>query len=148
VRSQVLVLGGVLALLAACRPPIPQPDPEDVQAARKAAIAFEIKMKREIVDRVERDEDPVAVYLAYADHVPGWARDISGEMKFDFGRTSLAVRNEASTPDAWEQRQMEGFNYLMDAGAQLGELETAEIVQEGDRKVFRWMRPIVMEEAC
>ncbi len=139
---------GALVLLAACSPRIPQPDVEDIAAARKAAIAFDVRMKLEITDRLDRNEDPVAIYLAYADHVPGWAKEISDSVKFEFSRTSLAPRNPAAGSDAWESSQMELFSYMVDAGKDPNELEAAEIRREGDADVFRWMRPVVMAEAC
>jgi hypothetical protein len=138
-----------LALIAAACEPKPElPDPKDVLAARQAALAFEIRMKREIIGRLERGEDPVAVYLAYADHVPEWGKEASDAAKFDFSRTALGVRNPANAPDDWERRQMETFNFLMDAGLDPSTFEAAEIVQEGDQKVFRWLRPAQMTEAC
>ncbi len=134
--------------VAACEPRPEQPSEADIQAARKAAVTFDIRMKREITDRLERGEDPVAVYLAYADNVPGWGLEISNAGKFDFSRTAITVRNPANAPDAWETRQMELFNLLADGGQDPEAFEVAEIVQEGNEKVFRWMRPTVMGEAC
>jgi hypothetical protein len=133
---------------AACEPRAEQPAEADIQAARKAAVSFDIRMKREITDRLERGEDPVAVYLAYADNVPGWGVEISNAGKIDFSRTAITVRNPANAPDAWEARQMELFNLLADGGQDPEAFEVAEIVQEGNEKVFRWMRPTVMGEAC
>lgn len=133
---------------AACEPRPEQPVETDIQAARKAAVTFDIRMKREIVDRLERGEDPVAVYLAYADNVPGWGLEISNAGKIDFSRTAITVRNPANAPDAWETRQMELFNFMADAGQDPEGFEVAEIVSEGNEKVFRWMRPTVMVEAC
>lgn len=143
-----------LALLAAglmgtaCAPRPEKPDPRDLSAARQAGLAFDIRLKREITARLERGEDPVAVYLAYADNVPGWGKEISDAAKFDFSRTALGVRNPANAPDDWERRKMEEFAFLMDAGVDPETLETTEIVQEGEEKVFRWMRPLQMGEAC
>lgn len=105
-------------------------------------------MRREIIARLEREEDPVAVYLAYADNAPGWGKEISDAAKLDFSRTALGVRNPANEPDAWERQQMETFSFYLDAGMDPQTFEIAEIVQEGDEKVFRWLRPIVMDEAC
>lgn len=142
---------GVLAvamLASACAPQPEKPDPKDISAARQAGLAFDIRMKREITARLERDEDPVAVYLAYADNAPGWGKEISDAAKFDFSRTALGVRDPANAPDDWERRKMEEFNFLMDAGVDPETLEAAEIVQEGDEKVFRWMRPLQMGETC
>jgi hypothetical protein len=138
-----------VALIAAgCAPRPEQPDPKDILAARQAALSFDLRMKREITTRLERGEDPVAVYLAYADNVPGWGKEISDQAKFDFSRTALGVRNPANEADDWERRKMEEFNFLMDAGLDPETLEATEIVQEGDAKVFRWMRPMQMTETC
>jgi len=134
--------------VAGCEPRPEQPAEADIQAARRAAVTFDLRMKREISDRLERGEDPVAVYLAYADDVPGWGLEISNAGKIDFSRTAITVRNPANAPDAWETRQMELFNLLADSGQDSEAFEVAEIVQEGNEKVFRWMRPTIMGEAC
>lgn len=139
----------LIALIAAgCEPKPEQPDPKDILAARQAALTFEMRMRREILDRLGRNEDPVAVYLAYADNVPGWGKEISDKAQFDFSRTALGPRNEANAPDDWERRQMELFDFLYDAGLDPSTFEAAEIVQEGKEKVFRWLRPTVMSEDC
>jgi Protein of unknown function (DUF3365) len=134
--------------MAGCEARPEQPDPKDLLAARQAAFAFEGRMRREIIDRIEREEDPVAVYLAYADHVPEWGKEVSDAAKLDFSRTALGVRNPANEPDAWEQRQMELFNFMADAGQDPETFEVGEVLQEGSEKVFRWLRPMVMSEAC
>lgn len=137
----------VLAL-AACEPRPERPTDADILAARQAALSFDVRLRREIVDRINREEDPVAVYLAYADNVPGWGKEISDAAKFAFSRTALGVRNPANAPDDWERRQMELFNLMADEGQDPETFEAAEIVQEGNAKVFRWLRPMVMGEAC
>lgn len=143
----IAAVSGALAL-ACCAPQPERPDPVDLQEARRAALTFDVRMGREIIDRLEHKEDPVAVYLAYADHVPLWGKEISDSMKFEFSRTSLGPRNPSSAPDQWETDQMERFNFYVDAGYDVAALETTEIREEGDARVFRWMRPIVMTEPC
>lgn len=138
----------LLALLAACAPKTEQPDAADIQLARRAAVAFEQQLRREITTRLERDEDPVAVYMSYADHAPGWAREISNRFEADFNRTALGVRNPANAPDEWERLQLETFNFLMDSGLDPDTFEISEIVQEGDETVFRWLQPVRMQDTC
>ncbi|MDP3495905.1 MAG: DUF3365 domain-containing protein [Hyphomonadaceae bacterium] len=133
---------------AACEPRAERPAEADILAARQAALSFDQRLRREIIDRIVREEDPVAVYLAYADNVPGWGTEISNAARLDFSRTALGVRNPASAPDDWERRQMELFNFLADSGQDPESFEAAEIVQEGKETVFRWLRPVVMGEAC
>ena len=135
-------------LLAACAPKAEQPAASDIQLARQAALAFEQQLRREITTRLERDEDPVAIYMSYADHAPDWAREISNMLEVDFSRTSLGVRNPANAPDDWERRQLETFAFLMDSGLDPDTFEMGEIVQEGEQTVFRWMQPVRMMDTC
>jgi hypothetical protein len=146
-RLAWLIVAG-LAMASACQPKFEKPNPDDLKQARQAAINFDVKLKREIMDRLARDEDPVAVYLAYADHVLDWSKEVSDTNKFDFSRTSLAPRNPASSPDDWEKRQLDEFNYMADTGLDPATFESSEIVMQGDTKIFRWMRPIAMTEEC
>lgn len=135
-------------MLTACAPMPEQPAPADIQAARQAAVAFDQQLRREITARLERNEDPVAVYMSYADHAPGWGREISNRFGLDFSRTALGVRNPANAPDAWESEQLAAFSFLMDSGLDPDTFENAEIVQEGEETVFRWIQPVRMMDTC
>jgi len=135
-------------LVGGCAPRPEQPDADNIGAARQAALTFEQRMSREIIARLQRDEDPVAVWLAYADHVPDWGREISNETEVEFSRTGLGVRNPANAPDDWERQQMEQMSFMLDTGIDVEALAVAAIRQEGEEKVFRWMRPILMTEEC
>lgn len=141
-----LVLIGLVA--TSCAPAIEQPTAASLLAARQAALEFEQRMSREIVSRLERGEDPVAVWLAYADQVPGWGRQISNLIEAEVSRTALGVRNRANAPDDWERQQMEQMSFMLDAGIDPETLDVAVIRQEGEEKVLRWMRPILMAEDC
>ncbi len=148
-RSSRRLMGwAAFVLLAACAPEAPAPDPEDINAARQAALAFDVRMRLDILDRLERAEDPVAVYLAYRDNVPGWAKEIGAKLGVDLSRTALRTRNPSNAADEWEVKQMELFEFSREAGLDPATMEVAEIVTEGKQKTFRWIRPIVMDEAC
>lgn len=105
-------------------------------------------MTSEIIGRLDRDEDPVAVWLAYADHVPDWGRQISNQVKAEVSRTALGVRNPANAPDDWERQQLEQMSFMLDAGVDPELLEVSAIRTEDGVRVFRWMRPVLMAEAC
>jgi hypothetical protein len=137
-----------LALVAACAPEPETPAPADIRAARSAAFDFDQRMARDIVARLDRGEDPVAVWLAYADHAPDWGRQISNAAEIDFSRTALGVRNPANAPDDWERRQMEQMSFMLDTGLDPETLEVSAIVLEDGLRVFRWMRPVLMGEPC
>jgi hypothetical protein len=74
-RGQRIAAVSCLMALACCSPQPEAPDPADLQQARQAAFAFDVRMRQDIIERLDRNEDPVAVYLAYADHVPLWAKE-------------------------------------------------------------------------
>lgn len=137
-----------LLALAACAPKPDLPAPDDLRAARQAALTFDQKMSREITARLDRAEDPVAVWLSYADNVPGWGKTLSDAAQMEFSRTALTTRNPSNAPDDWERQQMEQMSFLLDAGLDPDTMEITEILTEGDEKVFRWMRPLIASETC
>lgn len=169
-------------LAAACSPKPEKPDPADIRAARQAALMLEGQLRTQVLARLDRGDDPMAVYTAYRDTVreltldaarkaaaklglvaalPDPPRDPEApdtpaapsaasrpEAGFFFKRTADRVRNRANAADDWELRQLEGFQYWLDAGMDENTLDVSEVVTEGGRRWFRWMRPIVMSEAC
>jgi hypothetical protein len=147
-RPHALTIACIALLAAGCAPRPEQPSADSIRAARQAALQFDQRMTREIISRLQRDEDPVAVWLAYADHVPDWGREISNEVKVEFSRTALGVRNPANEPDDWERQQMEQMRFMLDTGIDPETMDVGEIREEGEEKVFRWMRPILMAEEC
>lgn len=68
---------------------------------------------------------------------------------FEIGRTALRIRNSENTADEWERQQLEAFVQKLAAGTDHKSLEVFDIqtTSEG-QKLFRYMRPIMMGEAC
>lgn len=136
------------ATLCGCTPAPETPDPDDLLVARQAAVGFDVRFRREIVDRLERDEDPVAVYMSYRDHVPTFAKEISDRLGIEFSRVSTRPRNPLNSADDWEREQFALFEFWRETGRDPTVMESAAIVEEDGRKLFRWMRPLVAEESC
>lgn len=147
-RRHGLTISCAVLLAGGCAPRIEQPSAESVRTARQAALQFDQRLAREIIARLQRDDDPVAVWLAYADHAPDWGREISNASMVEFSRTALGVRNPANAPDDWERQQLAQMSFMLDAGVDPETLEVTELRQEGEEQVFRWMRPILMTEDC
>jgi hypothetical protein len=143
-------LGCVLAitLAGACTPEPEIPDPGDLLVARQAALGFDMRLRMEMLDRIERDEDPVAVYMAYRDTVPGYAKDISERLGLEFSRVSMRPRNPLNAADDWEREQFAQFEYWRETGRDPTVMESAAIVEEEGRRLFRWMRPLSADEPC
>jgi hypothetical protein len=137
-----------MLLLVACTPKPPKPDPADLMAARQAALLLETGIRTQLLDRLDRDEDPAAVYTAYRDTVRTMTGDIAKKAGVDLKRVSERVRNPVNAADDWERKQLAVFQYWLDAGLDEHTLEISEIVTEGKIRVFRYMRPITMQETC
>jgi hypothetical protein len=137
-----------VAALAACTPQPEAPDAGDLLVARQAALGFDVRYRMEILDRLERDEDPVAVYMFYRDHVPGYAKEISDRLGLEFSRVSMRPRNPLNSADDWEREQFAQFEFWRETGRDPTVMESAAIVEEDGRKLFRWIRPLIADEAC
>jgi hypothetical protein len=144
-------LAATLALpifLSACTPKPPTPDPADLTAARQAVLLLDAGIRTQLLDRLDRNDDPAAVYTAYRDTVRAMTSDIAKKAGVDLKRVADRVRNPANAADDWERKQLAIFQYWLDAGLDEHTLEISEIVSEGKTKYFRWMRPIAMQETC
>ena len=137
-----------IAALGACTPEPETPEPGDLLVARQAALGFDARLRMEVLDRLERDEDPVAVYMSYRDHAPGYAKDISERLGLEFSRISMRPRNPLNSADDWEREQFAQFELWRETGRDPTVMESAAIVVEEDRKLFRWMRPLAADEPC
>jgi hypothetical protein len=136
------------ATFGGCTPEPETPDPGDLLVARQAALSFDVRYRMEILDRLERDEDPVAVYMSYRDHVPGYAKEISERLGLEFSRVSMRPRNPLNSADDWEREQFAQFEFWRETGRDPTTMESAAIVEEEGRRLFRWMRPLSADEAC
>lgn len=61
-------------------------------------------------------------------------------------RTSLKLRNLQDAPDKWEQQVLENFEKRVKQGENPAQMEQYEIVQTGDKKVFRYMKAIAIPQ--
>lgn len=145
-RTPVLAVFAAAAL-AACTPKPPQPAVEDIQAARRAALLLDVRFRTELLDRLDR-EPVVGVYLAYHDHAQQFVHEAQQTSGLVIRRIGLRVRNPANAPDDWEADKLEKFDFLVNAGYDINQLETAEIVTEGKTRWFRWIKPVGMNETC
>ena len=141
-----MALSGLV--LAACAGPPPEPDPQDIQQARRAATTLDGRLHREILERLERDPAE-AVQQLYPTRVPTLTDEVSEEFGVTLRRTAFRVRNRANIADDWEYEKLEALEFSIEAGLDPALLEFAEIVEDADgARTFRWIRPIMMTEEC
>jgi hypothetical protein len=60
----------------------------------------------------------------------------------------LKVRNDNNAPDDWEAMTLRQFEKRKAAGENLKTMEYAETVKEGDKLVYRYMKPIPTAGLC
>ncbi len=72
----------------------------------------------------------------------------SSSSGWNIARTSLKVRNESNAPDEWESMTLRQFEQRKAAGEQLKTIEYSETVREGDKLVYRYMKPIPTAGLC
>ncbi|TWX72063.1 DUF3365 domain-containing protein [Colwellia demingiae] len=72
----------------------------------------------------------------------------SSSSGWNIARTSLKVRNESNAPDEWESTTLRQFEKRKAAGEQLKTMEYSETVREGDKLVYRYMKPIPTAGLC
>jgi len=91
---------------------------------------------------------PVAAIEACNLRAPALAAEAARASGWQVGRTAQKVRNPANAPDAWEARVLQDFVARAQAGADPATLERAEIVSEGGRQRFRFMKAITTADMC
>tara|TARA_Y100000052_G_C2955125_1_gene89570 strand:- start:805 stop:1473 length:669 start_codon:yes stop_codon:yes gene_type:complete len=115
--------------------------------ARAAAMQLGQELKAELIAAMEAG-GPMAAISVCAEMAPAIASRISDETGMEVGRTSLKTRNSANAPDAWEVESMERFLTSSANGYSLTDIERFYALEEEGETVFRFMKPIVMQEMC
>ncbi len=120
----------------------------DLAKARGAIKGLAENLRPTLVNAMKAG-GPVAAIEACQGAAPGIAADQSTAHGVTVGRTALLVRNPANAPDAWERKVLESFAAKIEAGAAPDTVDFGEVVEEGGRKTFRYMKAIPMAaEPC
>jgi len=87
---------------------------------------------------------PVEAIKVCNESAPLIAGQISEKNNWKVGRTSLKLRNPANAPDAWEATVLKKFAERRAAGESPEKMAYFEVVEEGGKKNFRFMKAIGM----
>jgi hypothetical protein len=79
---------------------------------------------------------------------PQMAKNLSEQTGWAIRRVSLKNRNPKATPDAWERAVLEDFDRRAAAGEKPAGMEKGEIVVEGDKKFYRYMKALPTQDLC
>ncbi len=137
-RSLTILLPLIPLIAGAAMAPL-----EAIDQARRLAAAFETDF-HEQMDEALDGHGPAEVCRTRA---PAMAARLSIH-GWRVRRVSLTALNPAHRPDAWEREILQRFGQLMASGEEIGNLEIAEFVRQGDAQTFRYIRAIASHARC
>ncbi|MBK8598069.1 MAG: DUF3365 domain-containing protein [Holophagales bacterium] len=140
-----LALAALVALpLVAAEPPSPE---ALASQARSLAGNLMLSLQGELFAAM-KDGGPAKAVDVCRVRAPGIAAATATGTPWKIGRTALKVRNPQNAPDAWEAAKLEEFRKRLASGEELKAIEVFEVVQTGDRPIFRYMKAIGTASPC
>ena len=145
---RLVSLGMVCLMCLFCVPARAQQPAELLTQSREAATSLLQQLGAQLRSTLAESgpEGAVAVCKTIA---PELAGRLSREKGWKVSRVSLKTRNPLlGTPDAWEQKVLEGFDRKVAAGEKAETLEFGEVVNEPAARYYRYMKAIPVQPLC
>ncbi|MBL8564939.1 MAG: DUF3365 domain-containing protein [Hyphomicrobiaceae bacterium] len=118
------------------------PQTARITKAREAIKGLGEGLKEKLLGAM-KDGGPVAALDVCKVEAPKIAAERSAAAGLDVGRTALKIRNPANAPSETERKVLEEFAKQIASGADSAKLEHAAVVEEGGKKSFLYMKPIM-----
>ena len=115
--------------------------------ARKVAGAIPPKLLAVLGEEIAKVGPENAISVC-REKAPKMAAAASAETGWAIRRVSLKNRNPKAVPDAWERAALEDFDKRTVAGEKPATLEKGEVVQDGDKKMYRYMKALPTQDLC
>lgn len=138
-------LAGLAMLLAA--PAVAQ-DTARLQAEGASLIKEYGQTLTAVLKSAIESDGPVAAISVCHDAAPRIAADLGAKSGWTIRRTSLKARNPAAAPSSYERAVLEDFEARLAKGEDIATLASADMVEEGNGKVFHLMKAIPTGELC
>ena len=122
-------------------------EPAWVGEARKVAGSVPPKLVAVLTEEIGKS-GPEGAILVCRDKAPQLAKAASDETGWSVRRVSLRNRNPRAVPDGWERAALEDFDRRAASGESATTLEKAEIVTEGGKQSYRYMRALPTQSLC
>ena len=122
-------------------------DPAWLSDARKVATTVPPKLLQVLTDEIAKG-GPESAIDACKEKAPQMAKTASEQTGWGLRRVSLLNRNPKAVPDAWERAVLEDFDRRAAAGESAATLEKGEFVADGERKEYRYMRALPVQQIC
>ncbi|MDO9112585.1 MAG: DUF3365 domain-containing protein [Polaromonas sp.] len=115
--------------------------------ARKVAGSVPPQLLQVLSEEIAKGGPESAIGVC-REKAPQMARTASAQTGWAIRRVSLRQRNPKAVPDAWEQTALEDFDRRAAAGESPATLEKWEVVAQADRKEYRYMRALPVQQVC
>ena len=116
-----------------------------IAESRTVVKTFLAELKGRLVTAL-KEGGPTHAIPVCKEQAPVIAEKFSTEKGWRVARTSLKLRNPGNAPDVWEKKVLESFEIRKMSGEDPEKMEYAEVVQQGDAQVFRYMKAIPAAE--
>lgn len=115
--------------------------------ARKVATSIPPKLLSVLTDEIAKGGPEGAIDVC-REKAPKMAAAASAETGWAIRRVSLKNRNPKAAPDAWERGVLEDFDKRAANGEKPTSLEKDEVVADGDKKIYRYMKALPTQDLC
>ena len=140
-RYSALLLASLIA------PAFAADDAALLDEARKVASSVPPKLVKVLAEEMAKSGPEQAITIC-REKAPQMAAAASAETGWAIRRVSLKNRNPKAVPDAWERTALEDFDKRVAAGEKAGALEKGEVVADGDKKTYRYIKALPTQELC
>ncbi len=137
--KKTLAIG--LICLISTTPVIADDNTERVAKSKTVIKEFFGELKGQLVGALKSGGPDNAISVCNK-VAPEIAKKISAKHGLEIARTSLKTRNSNNKPDAWEEKVLKSFEARKAAGEDPQKIAYSEVVNEGGKKVFRFMKAI------
>ena len=135
-----------LALACAIAPAFADED-KMLTEARNVASSVPPKLLAVLQEDIQKG-GPEGAIAACRDKAPAMAKAASEQSGWAIRRVSLKNRNPKAVPDAWEEAVLKDFDKRTAAGEKPTGLEKGEVVLDGDKKMYRYMKALPTQDLC
>lgn len=142
-----VIASSVLALLLAAAGPALADETRLLEEARGIAARMPPKLL-EVLDAEVKKSGHAEAMAVCREKAPQMAKAMAEQTGWAIRRVSLKNRNPKAVPDAWEKAVLEDFDRRTAAGEKPSGMEKGEVVADGDKKYYRYMKALPTQDLC
>ncbi|MCC6657169.1 MAG: DUF3365 domain-containing protein [Rhodocyclaceae bacterium] len=122
-------------------------DDQLLTEARSVASGIPPKLLTVLEEEIKKGGPEGAIGVC-REKAPAMAKAASEKSGWAIRRVSLKNRNPKAVPDAWEEAVLKDFDQRSAAGEKPTGLEKGEVVMDGDKKMYRYMKALPTQDLC